>query len=104
MAHRDEINSYMRQYQPKWKKKNPEKNLSYQRKYRYGITAEQLVELSKKQDDLCALCNTKSKLDVDHNHKTGKVRGLLCRRCNLLLGLLKENPATATKIARYLSE
>lgn len=57
----------------------------------YGITLKQYQELFEKQKGCCAICgrhqrNFKSKLHVDHDHKTGIIRGLLCTGCNIILG------------------
>lgn len=67
-------------------------------KRKYGLTREMWDEMFKKQGGLCALCRKRSmgkgggRLDVDHCHETGRVRGLLCRHCNTALGILGDNP------------
>jgi hypothetical protein len=61
---------------------------------KFGIGIEQFEELLKKQHHRCAICGVKEdgqKLDVDHCHKTKKVRGLLCRSCNIGLGMFKDD-------------
>ena len=59
-------------------------------KWRYGITPEQWQAVHDEQGGLCGICRGpqqgKRRLGIDHNHETGKVRGLLCDRCNLLVG------------------
>jgi len=78
----------------------------------YGISyADYLIRLEK-QKDTCAICGGegfvmdpskhKVKLVVDHDHKTGNVRGLLCHNCNRALGLLKDNPDTIQTMLDYL--
>ena len=66
----------------------------YHFKHRYGITADERDAMEKKQQGLCAICGWPSKtsrrLAVDHNHKTGKVRALLCNSCNTGLGYLED--------------
>ena len=52
----------------------------------YGITADDWLEMCHKQGGVCKICKLHRKLSVDHDHKTGKVRGLLCYRCNVSLG------------------
>ena len=56
----------------------------------YGITAEEYDAMLESQGNVCAICKkpqpTKRRLSVDHDHETGKVRGLLCTTCNLVLG------------------
>lgn len=63
---------------------------------RYGITLEQYNEMWERQNGRCAICNrlgggtNTDTLDVDHNHETGEVRGLLCRKCNMKLGYIED--------------
>jgi Recombination endonuclease VII len=75
----------------------------------YGITPLEYEAMFKKQKGQCAICGstdpgqrTKRFLCVDHNHKTGKVRGLLCHRCNRGLGLLGDSIKVLTKASKYL--
>jgi hypothetical protein len=73
----------------------------------YGITLEQFNDLVKLQNDKCAICQTdnpgnKKNWNVDHDHKTGKVRGLLCWSCNSGIGKLNDNPALLLKAAIYI--
>jgi hypothetical protein len=73
----------------------------------YGLTEEGFDELLKSQNGVCAICGKsrseiKSNLVVDHDHKTGKVRGLLCVQCNTSLGNLKDNTDLLKKAAEYL--
>lgn len=72
----------------------------------YGLKSGEYTNLYQKQGCCCAICRRatgKSKrLAVDHNHKTGLVRGLLCGPCNKMLALARSNPAFFTRAARYL--
>lgn len=59
---------------------------------KYGLTMEQYQSMFDAQKGVCAVCHrrsTRTNLHVDHNHTTGKVRGLLCHHCNLALGLIE---------------
>lgn len=59
----------------------------------YGLTLADYDKMFEKQNGVCAVCKqidiTGKRLAVDHNHKTGKVRGLLCQKCNIRLGVLE---------------
>lgn len=70
---------------------------------RYGLNLEDYEELYKKQKGNCAICDKYfDKLDIDHCHKTGKVRGLLCGSCNRALGLMKDNIEFLKSAISYL--
>lgn len=72
----------------------------------YGITLEQYKQLETNQRGLCAVCEKPEKfkrnLAVDHCHKTGKVRQLLCADCNTSIGKFEDNPELLEKAAAYL--
>jgi hypothetical protein len=74
----------------------------------YGITLKQYNEMLAYCDFKCEICGKPHKeehwerLCVDHNHATGKVRGLLCDDCNQAIGRVKENIPTILKIISYL--
>ncbi len=75
----------------------------------YGITQEQYDEILTAQGGGCAICGTKTNPDkrasvfaIDHCHKTGRIRGLLCSQCNALLGLAKDTPEILELACRYL--
>lgn len=76
----------------------------------YGITLEQYDSMLKAQNNCCAICSAKkpggrTKLFfIDHCHTTGKVRGLLCMRCNTGLGLFLDNPKFLSSAINYLKE
>ncbi len=70
----------------------------------YGLTAAQFAALVADQAGACAICLKvpAGRLCVDHDHTTGKVRQLLCRRCNSALGLFDECPETLARAKSYL--
>lgn len=77
--------------------------------YRYGINLIQFEEMRDIQDQKCYICRKEEKiighkLCVDHNHKTGRVRGLLCRNCNTGLGKFQEDLLTMLNAYNYLYE
>lgn len=71
---------------------------------RYGLTSEQIDQLSMLQNGKCKICNKKSWSVVDHDHVTGLVRGLLCQGCNLGLGNLGDNVEGIESALKYLKE
>ena len=76
-------------------------------RFNFGITERQYNAMFKKQKGRCCLCGMhqskiKTRLAVDHSHKTGKVRGLLCSRCNMGLGFFKENIIVLKAAIKYL--
>lgn len=75
-------------------------------KYRYGITLEEKEEILKKQKYKCAICkkDISKRSCVDHNHKTLKVRALLCDFCNTGIGMFKENITLLAKTIAYLNK
>lgn len=75
-------------------------------KTKYGITVEEYDEKFAAQGGLCAICGLASavRLCVDHRHSDGVVRGLLCKDCNVGIGLLKDSPANLESAIRYLSD
>ncbi len=72
----------------------------------YGLGPGEYGQLYLHQGGKCAICRwargISKNLSVDHDHKTGLVRGLLCTRCNQLLGHLKDDPEAGRRIAQYL--
>ena len=116
----------------RWRKKNPEKwkaiaKRSYEKngkrpdqvrarrryhlKKTYGISLEQYEQMFTEQKGVCAVCKlpefrikrgSYKSLDVDHNHDTGQVRGLLCSACNSSLGLLSEDPERILALFDYV--
>lgn len=109
-----------KKYAIEWNRDNPPKRLETNRKWAianrkalkashlrctYGITQEEYDAMVISQGGLCAICRRKPKgrsLDVDHSHRTGRVRALLCGPCNTAIGLLRENPDTMLEAVRYV--
>jgi len=109
-----------------WRAKNPKKNCETQKRWKlahpeqvkdmnrdwcyrtkYGISLVQYNELLKRQNNVCLLCGNETayrtkgrNLFVDHNHKNKEIRGLLCSRCNTMIGQIET--VGITKIIEYL--
>jgi hypothetical protein len=70
---------------------------------KYGLSREAFQEMVDAQDRRCAICGTTPDvLVVDHCHKTGVTRGLLCRWCNVGLGMFRDDPAALEQAHSYL--
>lgn len=95
-------------YQRNWRETNRDKQRVYNRKHRlkreYGLTEAEYEAMFLAQAGVCAICQQASSetLAVDHNHKTGAVRALLCSKCNTALGLLGEDADRLMAAATYL--
>ncbi len=112
------VRKWYEENRPRFQKKkwdnyirNPLKVRDNKLRTKFGITLEQYNELSNRQSNVCAVCfkpevvKRKDKLKtlaVDHCHETGKIRGLLCSKCNMAIGLVKDNVDTLLKMVDYL--
>lgn len=104
-----------RQRSKNYQKNNIDKVRSYKLQKSFGITVENYNNLLKEQSGVCAICgnpetlfdnraNRLRFLAVDHDHKTGKVRGLLCSSCNKMLGFSNDNSDILNKAIKYLTQ
>lgn len=71
---------------------------------KYGLSLDDLERLKKWANHRCEICNKERPLVVDHSHRTGKVRGMLCNPCNQALGSIEESPATAATMLTYITK
>jgi Recombination endonuclease VII len=106
-ARREEAKIYARKYN------HTDKTRDRKYQYQYGITLADYNRMLEEQNHVCAIClqgetmqtNGKVKrLSVDHDHKTGAVRGLLCQRCNTTLGRYEDNPELMKNLISYLQK
>jgi hypothetical protein len=92
-----------------WFKKyreNPNKFREKEFKRKYNLTLEDIDERLIRQNHQCLLCGkslVETKRCIDHNHETGKVRGILCTRCNTGLGYFRDDPVFLSQAIAYLS-
>jgi hypothetical protein len=91
----------------KWYESNKDKVAGQDRFRRYGLTQEQYGALLLRQDGCCAICKSpepkgRGRWHVDHDHKTGAVRALLCTGCNLGVGHFRDDPKLLRAAADYL--
>jgi len=95
-------------YNARYRKDHPEQTKDTYLRYNYGISLEQYNGLLLKQNNSCAGClrsfSPALVAAVDHEHKTGAVRGLLCSFCNRALGLVRDDPATLRRMCDYVQQ
>ncbi len=92
-----------------WRAANPERHAAARRRsdlwLSYGLTPEAHQAMHDSQGGACAICGSTGgarALHVDHDHATGRVRGLLCNTCNRCLGLLKDDADVLRSAIAYL--
>ena len=108
--YRQEHPEYSARKTAEWRQEHREDVLSGLRrahlKRLYGLSEQEYLALWDAQHGVCAICympcKTERRLSVDHNHKTGRIRGLLCQRCNHVLGLMDESPDRLRRAALYI--
>jgi hypothetical protein len=101
--------------QKKHREKNKKRRNTYRIKKKYNINNKQYINMLKIQNRCCAICYNKETiinkhtgkikaLSIDHDHKAGKVRGLLCSKCNKMLGTVNENIFILKNAIDYLNK
>ena len=99
----------------RWVSRTPKKRLEQHLKYKYALTINELNEALEKQNGGCAICeevlpdllvynNRRRGYAIDHNHETGKFRGILCLKCNSMLGMARDSQILLEKASAYLKE
>jgi Recombination endonuclease VII len=89
-----------------WRKDNPERARLHHLRVTYGVMPETYAAMLAAQNGRCAICdrppNGRGGLHVDHDHKTGEIRGLLCHSCNVSIGHFQDDPTLIAKVVEYL--
>lgn len=99
----------------RWNSRTPAKRLEQHLKYKYGVTHAEFLAAWSDQKGLCAICenelpdlmtydNRRRGYAIDHNHETGAFRGILCLKCNSLLGMASESVSVLKAAIKYLTE
>src|SRR3990167_4902244 len=101
---KESINAYKRA----WFRTNPTKSREYGLKQSFGISLQDYDKMLEKQGGGCAICGSRKSqrweaLCVDHCHKTGSIRGLLCVQCNAGIGFFRDNIHVLTRAIEYIS-
>ena len=118
----DKINSWCKECDSKRRQKYHQKCYQNNSKYfkinnlklKFGLTLNDYELMLKSQNGVCKICRRPEiskhhngnikQLSVDHDHKTNKVRGLLCANCNHMLGNARDNPETLKQAIKYLEK
>lgn len=109
----NQCKEYRKIYKKAWLKKNPKEFRKYHLKRTFGLTIEDYAKMLKQQKGVCAICgkpettivkNILRNLVIGHCHKTEKIRGLLCGRCNRVIGLMQDSPTFLKAAADYLEQ
>ena len=109
MEWRSKNKSEYNNYTAQWRAKNPDKQHATDIKRHYGLSIDEYRLLLDKQHNKCQICGKKhnpsekrQRLYVDHDHLTGKVRGLLCANCNFIIGHADDKVELLQKAIAYL--
>jgi len=99
---------YTKAKNERWRMTDPDRLATY-KLARYGLTREDYDRILEAQGARCAICGvlgaeTGRALAVDHNYRTGRVRGLLCVPCNCGIGQLRDDPERARRATEYLAQ
>ena len=92
------------------KNHNPSRSRQLYLKRKYGLTFAEFDKMLTEQNESCAICKSSvaggksNRFMVDHDHKTGRVRGLLCKSCNIALGEVNDDLTTLKNMINYLSK
>ena len=93
-------------YESEWRRKSARYRRAASTRQRRGFTPEQAAELLRAQGNVCGICAAPSpgKKDwhADHDHRTGKIRGMLCGNCNRGIGYLRDDPRILQEAIDYL--
>ena len=108
IKNREKILVHVNEYNDKHRKEKKDRGL----KYIYGIGLDELKKMIEEQNYKCKICGKELKIIdgkknkdlavVDHNHMTGKIRGVLCHSCNTLLGFAHDNSEILKNAIEYL--
>ena len=106
---RDKNRSEYNNYVAEWRAKNPERQHKTEIKRRYSLSIEDYNSMLTKQKCKCKICGKqhdpslkRGRLYVDHDHDTGKVRGLLCGPCNSAIGYFNHDIKIMAKAIQYM--
>jgi hypothetical protein len=101
IEHREQVRAIKRS----WEKKNAFRIASRKRERRFGLAPGEYSKMLQIQNERCAICNgSMNPVHLDHDPITGKIRGLLCPRCNHGLGKFHDNPTMLSAAISYIEK
>jgi len=106
--HKEKMSIINKNYYNNHKKEIIKRHREYFLKSLYGLSITEFNNLLLTQNNRCAICKEPLDLQnphsvvIDHDHLTGKIRGILCNKCNLAIGLLRDNPEYTKRATEYL--
>jgi len=86
-----------------WRRAHPDEEAAASRRRRYGLSATELAKMIRAQGGVCRICERPRPNCVDHDHETGRIRGVLCATCNAGLGHFRDDVERMRAAAAYLS-
>jgi hypothetical protein len=95
--------AYMRRYNslPTTKKRTKDWYRDRDLRRFYGLSFDEFIALAAKTDDQCPICGVNPATHVDHDHVTGKIRGIICNACNRLIGRLDDKQGMLERLVTY---
>lgn len=112
-AHRPQVNALAQARRQTPEGRDKKEHDSLMRRFsNHGLTLDQYHAMIEQQEDCCAICGSHPSdnyggfhdgYHIDHQHVTEKIRGLLCKHCNIGIGMLKDSPQICRAAAAYLS-
>jgi hypothetical protein len=96
------VKGYRKDGQPLWRcnRKDRAERSRHKRIERHGLPRD--VAAAMRADQTCAICRSVERLTVDHCHRTGTIRGVICHKCNTGIGLMRDDPAILYQAIQYL--
>jgi len=110
IEHRDDLAVYHKTWYEKYALREKPKRRTWHLQKKYGLSHEEWLKLWDSQEGSCAICsipfanyqNDLNSVHTDHDHETGKIRGLLCRSCNVGIGCFNDDLSLMARAVSYL--
>ena len=98
---------YFREYMREYQRKNKDTLVPYNRARRYGLDVESMEELLEQAGDKCPICELDFDVEttgkcIDHYHETGEIRGVICNKCNMAAGMLRDDVEAMKRLIKHI--